>query len=398
MEKKVIFVTTTQWSWPNINGFTLRGIEILKQLSKEWKIVFSAPILLDNRYEVVALEPIEFLERRSLSVEINNFGIEPSVDPAVQFKDTCAVIEQYHPEAIFYWGGYGCHMFNLLNTIDSPPVICDLVDSWTLTHMRDLIKGKNLKDYLRIARNVFVSASWERKVIRTADLTLTVGQSDASVLRWISGNKSHKVCILPNGVPDKEARLEDDMSKNPTVVFTGLMDYEPNIDATLFFTDKVFPNIKKIIKNAEFIIAGRRPTKEVRELVKIEGVTIKDEIPDMFEFLKSAWISVAPMRIGSGVKNKVLEAWSVGVPVVMNSVGSNGLLSYPDEIKSLIVDDPIKMAEKITQLLSNKSAIYNIGKKSYNHIRQVQSWDIIGDKLISEVNRIISEADLSIKQ
>ena len=114
--------------------------------------------------------------------------------------------------------------------------------------------------------------------------------------------------------------------------------------------------------DARFVIAGRNPTAEVQQLADRPGVEVLGEVPDMSAVLKQAWVAVAPMRTGAGIKNKVLEAWAVGTPVVMSAAAANGL-SLDADGGGAGDGRPARMAEIIAALLDGRGQAPAAGRR-----------------------------------
>ena len=107
-------------------------------------------------------------------------------------------------------------------------------------------------------------------------------------------------------------------ANQPTLSFTGALDYQPNIEAVMFAADTIWPRILAAMPTARFVIAGRNPTAGIRALANTANVELLPDVPDIATVLANAWVSIAPMRSGVGIKNKVLEAWACARPVVMS--------------------------------------------------------------------------------
>jgi glycosyltransferase involved in cell wall biosynthesis len=129
--------------------------------------------------------------------------------------------------------------------------------------------------------------------------------------------------VIPNGVdlgPDPASARGD----GRTAVFCGAMDYLPNIDAVCFFHDEVLPLVRTEIPDLRFRIVGSNPAPEVRRLASVD-VEVTGRVPDVRPCLVSAAVSVAPLRLGRGVPNKVLEALALALPVVATPNATQGL-------------------------------------------------------------------------
>jgi glycosyltransferase involved in cell wall biosynthesis len=115
----------------------------------------------------------------------------------------------------------------------------------------------------------------------------------------------------------------------PTYVFTGTMDYPPNVDAVVWFATEILPLIRRTVPAAQFYIVGNGPSPEVQRLAQIEGVFVTGRVSDVRPYVAHATAGVAPMRIARGIQNKVLEAMSLGKPVVLTSGALEGIEAQP---------------------------------------------------------------------
>jgi polysaccharide biosynthesis protein PslH len=115
----------------------------------------------------------------------------------------------------------------------------------------------------------------------------------------------------------------------PTYVFTGTMDYPPNVDAVVWFATEMLPLIRRTVPAAQFYIVGNAPSAEVQRLAQIQGVFVTGRVPDVRPYVAHATAGVAPMRIARGIQNKVLEAMALGKPVVVTSGALEGIEAQP---------------------------------------------------------------------
>src|SRR5262249_23612282 len=117
----------------------------------------------------------------------------------------------------------------------------------------------------------------------------------------------------------------DPTETRPIVLFTGTMNHPPNVDAACFFARDVMPRVREAVPTAEFWIVGRDPTSEVQALSQLTGVQVTVFVPDIREYIARAMVVVVPLRFGSGMRNKILEAWGMEKCVVSTRVGAEGL-------------------------------------------------------------------------
>ena len=173
-------------------------------------------------------------------------------------------------------------------------------------------------------------AAWEAAVAREFDATLLVSQSEAALLQSRAPLVQHKISAFENGV-DADYFSPDRAYPAPyapgtqNIVFTGAMDYWPNIDAVSWFAEQIFPLVRAAVPNAQFAIVGSRPGEAVQALARLPGVTVTGSVPDVRPYLAHAACAVAPLRIARGVQNKVLEAMSMACPVIVSPQAAEGL-------------------------------------------------------------------------
>ncbi|MDP2267026.1 MAG: TIGR03087 family PEP-CTERM/XrtA system glycosyltransferase [Thiobacillus sp.] len=173
-------------------------------------------------------------------------------------------------------------------------------------------------------------AEWEAHVAQDFDATLLVSQAEAALLQQRAPHAQHKISAFENGV-DAGYFSPDRDYPNPyaqtvqNIVFTGAMDYWPNIDAVSWFAEQIFPRVREVIPGAQFTIVGSRPSEAVLALASHPGVVVTGGVPDVRPYLAHAACAVAPLRIARGVQNKVLEAMAMARPVIASAQAAEGL-------------------------------------------------------------------------
>ena len=190
--------------------------------------------------------------------------------------------------------------------------------------------------------------AYERRIARTFSHALVCTAAEQRDFeRLIPGVP---VSLVSNGV-DLDYFRSKGIAKRPgSIVFTGVMDYFPNVDAVVWFCDKVLPIVQQRIPEAGLTICGSQPAAAVRRLAKRRGVTVTGRVPDTRPYLDGAEVFVAPMRMARGIQNKLLEALAMGLPCVVSSAAATGTV-VPDGEGILATDDPEEFAEHVMRLL-----------------------------------------------
>jgi sugar transferase (PEP-CTERM/EpsH1 system associated) len=180
--------------------------------------------------------------------------------------------------------------------------------------------------YRREARTLL---DHDRAVARRADVSLFVSDQEADLFRRLSPESAGKIHGLSNGVDtayfDPAGTTANLPPDQPNLVFTGAMDYWPNIEAVTWFADNVLPGVRARHPGAIFRIVGLNPDRSVQDLGRRPGVEVTGRVPDVRPYLAAATAVVAPMGIARGIQNKILEAMAMARPVVVSPEGLEGI-------------------------------------------------------------------------
>ena len=169
-------------------------------------------------------------------------------------------------------------------------------------------------------------------------------------------------------------------TSEPCLLFTGTMNYFPNSDAAIYFCREIFPRIREHHPKATFYIVGNHPPDAVRRLAAQDGVVITGYVPDVRPYFGKASVFVAPLRAGSGIQTKNLEAMAMGVPVVTSSIGAMGLEA--DIGKELLVaDTPQAFAAHVIHLMNNKALRDKFAQAARKRVERNYSWQAVGARL-----------------
>ncbi len=218
-----------------------------------------------------------------------------------------------------------------------------------------------------------VLAAFERSVAARADVSLFVSEAEAALFRRRSGLAKADIRALQNGVDldyyDPGASFPKVQESGPLIVFTGQMDYAPNIDAVRWFAGEVMPMLPK----ARFAIVGRKPGEAVRRLAGSRTI-VTGAVPDVRAWLAAADVVAAPLRIARGIQNKVLEAMAMARPVVASPAAFEGIEAEPGR-HLLVAGEAEAQAEALSGLLDDPRRAEAMGKAARRRMEEVYRWE-----------------------
>lgn len=222
---------------------------------------------------------------------------------------------------------------------------------------------------------------FERAICRAADCVVAVSRADAAAIRRLDPALS--IAVVTNGIdttvyrPDAVAPIDFGA---PALVFSGTMDFRPNVDAALWFADYVLPKVRAALPRAEFVLVGQRPHARLDVLRGRAGIRITGAVDDVRPYLAGAAICVVPLRMGGGTRLKVLEALALGVPIVSTSMGVDGFeIEHGREV--LIADDPDQFADEVVKTIGDAGRRQALVERGRQFVEANYDWKSIVPKM-----------------
>ena len=249
-------------------------------------------------------------------------------------------------------------MAQYVNDIDELARLIDFVDvdSHKWTQYAEASGGIAAWLYRREAKKLL---DFEKECASRAVASIFVTRPEAQLFTRLAGDAAGDVIAIEIGV-DAEyfsptlalQKPEGWLRGNQMIVFTGTMDYRPNIDAAAWFAREVMPLVRQTVRGAHFCIVGARPSAEVRALARAEGVSVTGTVPDVRPYLRHAGVVVVPMRLARGIQNKALEAMAMGAPTIVSTTSAAALNAVPER-DFCIADDAASFARAVIELLGD---------------------------------------------
>ncbi len=221
--------------------------------------------------------------------------------------------------------------------------------------------------------------AFEKGIAERADHSLFVSEAEAQLFRLRSGLSGDRVKAIGNGI-DLEFYGASDVAPEglehigPMILFTGQMDYQPNVQAVQSFSNEVMPEILDRFPDARFAIAGRAPSAKVKQLDGQNGTVVIGAVDDIRNWIMAADVVVAPLRIARGIQNKVLEAMAMAKPVVASTCAAEGIDAINGE-HFLIAESDDEEAQLVCDLLADPERARRLGEQAKILIHSQYSWD-----------------------
>ena len=272
------------------------------------------------------------------------------------------------------------------------PRILDLPDAFSLYWER----RKTVKRGILTA--IFENIEQKRvlayeQILREYNLSLVCSPEDLAYLERT--HHTENLRLLPNGVDLATFKAGGhDYGHGETILFTGNMDYAPNVDAVVYFVESIFPLIRAELPRARFVIAGQKPVKKVLALAN-DHIIVTGFVENLAAMYNAASVVVAPLRFGAGTQNKVLEAMAMGIPVVCSIIGFGGLGIESGE-GAVMQTDPTAFAESVIAILSSESERRRIGAEGQRVVKANFDWDVIASTLNGYFEEIASKKQLNV--
>ena len=263
-------------------------------------------------------------------------------------------------------------------------------ESYTLARRRALeLYGFFSREGYKSWLNLYRLKQYEFSMYRDADLLLTLTPQEKD--RILKIEPGLKIEVVPHGTDTERFSPFGDNEKEVSVAFLGNYPHNPNADAVMFFIRKIWPDIKLRIKGIKFYIIGRGPTEEIlAEAHKDPDIIVTGEVDDVRDHLKKAMVFIAPLRLGYGFRGKILEAMSMGIPVVTTSLGAEGLVVRNME-NIIIADQPDAFSDAVVKLLSDRGLYTRISKNSRTTIEEYFSYRKGAEKLDEVLENLVRE-------
>lgn len=359
-------------------GDKLRAFYQLQKLSEKHEIILFALAEETDALVEATLElqkycrEVHLFPRQKASIFRNLAGAFRNKKPiqvnyfydAKAQKQINELISQHQPDHIY------CQLIRMaeyVRHVKSIPKTLDYMDAFSKGMQR---RAEVAAFYLKpvFALEALRLKKYEAAVFSDFRYKTIISRQDRD---FIAHTRHKDIAVVPNGIQTSYFHPLD-LPKQYELVFTGNMNYAPNIEAATFLVKKVLPLVKKQFPEVKVLLAGANPSYQVQSLQSAH-VTVTGWMPDIREAYAAAHVFVAPLFIGSGVQNKILEAMAMKVPCVTTQLVNNGV-GAANNCHLLVANTPQEFARHICNLLTNQELKEQITKRALDFVHENYTW------------------------
>ncbi len=259
------------------------------------------------------------------------------------------------------------------------PLFLNAVDSFAQLNENAFIRTGSWRDRLKMV----LYRAYERRALGAASLINFVSKVDLESVR--SRAPALPLINLSNGVDSSKFTPDESRRVPGRLLFTGNFDYAPNAEAARYLVTVIFPQIRAAVPMATLQIVGRNPPSEI---LHCPGVDATGYVEDIVSCYRSAQVFVCPLLSGAGVKNKVLEALSSGLPVVTTSLGIDGIAFLKEDKHYLLADDPRAFVQSVVAILKDEGLRSSLGQEARAIVTRYHGWGPIVERYFEALRQV----------
>lgn len=382
--KKILFLTS-RIPYPLEKGDKLRAYHQIRFLNQSHDVhlcvISSQKLTADAKKELRKItKELYVYESKKISVLLNlmvSFFSGLPIQVGYFFNSgghyfIHQIIQKIKPDHIFV---QLLRMSEYVKTYSDIPKTLDYMDSFSMGMQRRKEKASGIKKMLFAMENNRLT-KYEKEIFPFFNHHFIISQQDKDTLNFSGSEKIH---IVPNGVDDTFFTPNKSIEKKYDLIFTGNMSYPPNVAAVELIVKKILPIIWQSKPNCNFLIAGAEPSSTVKALAS-DRVIVTGWMDDIRDAYNEGRIFLAPLNIGTGLQNKLLEAMSMELPCITSALANNALAAEPNQ-EVLIGETPQEYAKLVLQLMENPSLQNELAISGKNFVVKNFHWESIIQKM-----------------
>jgi glycosyltransferase involved in cell wall biosynthesis len=388
MARLQILMLTPQMPYPPHQGTSLRNLHVLRALAENHEVTLLSfhesdkpPQLEPLRAYCHVLTPVPITSRSTsqrlaqlISTSEPDLGLRLRSEAFSAALSTALAEKRF--DAIQIEGMELAYVIEQIKR-EAPGarVVIDCHNAETELQRRalqaDIRRPKRWPTALYSAIQIGRLEKYERQALLAADGILAVSEIDRQFLRQTAPQLQQEITVAPNTIDVSVYASPEAISGEQgfDLVFTGKMDYRPNVDGVLWFADFVWPRIIRERPQTTWAIVGQRPAPSIQALRGTQGITVTGSVPDIRPYIAGATVFIMPLRMGSGTRLKLIEGMAAGKPVVSTRLGAEGF-PVQDGVNIILADIPEQQSEAILHLLREPELRGRLSSAAYELARQ----------------------------
>jgi polysaccharide biosynthesis protein PslH len=375
MSRSLSILLLCPWlPWPPHDGARIRILETLRFLSQRHRVVLVAPAYSPEQHGGVAqlsssgatVHAVTVSDGTLARLRRLSLGIASGAPPIQAFHRNRAVAEcvtrltsENNFDIVQIEFSFLAHYLHSVHRRTRLKTVLSMHNVESLRFERELQFSAWNARRLVVLADCYLFPRWEQRVVQSFDGVVAVSEPEATWIRRHAPRAA--VTTVPNGVDAEFFRPQSAATIQHAVVFTGAMDYPPNIDAVLWFADAILPVLRQSWPQLHFVVVGRRPPREILALASRPGIRITGEVEDIRPYLAEALAMVVPLRSGGGTRLKILQAMAMARPVISTTLGAEGL-TVANGQHLLIADNPQQFADSLAMLVHSPESATRIAQ------------------------------------
>jgi glycosyltransferase involved in cell wall biosynthesis len=392
-----ILVLTSRWPFPTYSGDMVRILNICRELSKHHEISLLAlrdaqmdPVPAAYRHVFRSVQTVYLPRWRSwLNALTALITRKPLQVAYYQSRGYGEIARRLIAESDLVL----CHLIRTTEYARGAgiPAVLEMTDAISLNYERvGTVSGRRnlLRSIYSIERGRVLN--YELECLRRFDLTSMISAVDRDYLLGKSAAVvARRMVVTTNGADVERYQVSSSLQGNG-VLFLGKMSTVPNIDACEYFAAECLPKIRARRPGIEFRIVGPITPATASRLQRFPGVVIHGAVKDLGPVVADCFCGIAPMRLGAGVQNKILDYMAMGIPCITSAVGYEGLSAVPGQ-EIVVADDADRWAKAVLDLNADRSSAAAIGAAGRAYVRRSHTWSACLAPLVSAIEQLTAK-------
>jgi len=382
-----VLILSTQFPYPPRSGFETRVYQLTRQLATRHKVLLVSYASPDERRDAATLAeqlPVQIVERDETSVGAKRLAQALSIASPRPFSCRHVYSEKMQRVITDLCSGDAFDVVQLESSLfcqfDFPPHVKLVLDEHNIEYELFWRMCQGERSVARRAFNRVEHARFRRFEQRSWNQVngcLVTSDREVDIVREHAPGVP--TAVVPNGVDLDYFRPGSGEIEPHTVVFNGVLDYRPNLDAALHLVDEIWPLVVERCPDARLTFVGRGSEADARRLA-MPGVELTGEVPDVRPHLARAAVVAVPIRIGGGTRLKIVEGLAMGKAIVSTSTGCEGI-DVRDGENLLIGDDAGAFASRVLQLFEDPALGAELGRVGRLLVESEYSWNLAGERV-----------------